>query len=100
MDLKKNPVIHRFIKEAYGLVLFIALPYFSAIMACLVIHVDRTTNSCVAFPLLSFNWLLPLVTCLFTDFGIGSHWNTREAHRRYQSVNSCCGIFSGAVVIA
>ena len=86
-DLKeKNPdSIHRVYKEAYGLVLFIALPYFSAIIAMSPVisrmWIGHYESSFVAFSiLLSFGWFInTLVTpAYFTDLGIGKlTWNTR-----------------------
>ena len=86
-DLKeKNPdSIYEVYKEAYRLVLFIALPYFSAIIAMtpVISHmwIGHYESSFVAFSiLLSFGWFVnTLVTpAYFTDFGIGTlTWNTR-----------------------
>ena len=83
---EKNPEsIHKVYKEAYGLVLFIALPYFSAIIAMAPVisrmWIGYYESSFVAFSiLLSFGWFVnTLVTpAYFTDFGIGNlTWNTR-----------------------
>jgi O-antigen/teichoic acid export membrane protein len=86
-DLKeKNPEsIHKVYKEAYGLVLFIALPYFSAIIAMAPVisrmWIGHYESSFVAFSiLLSIGWFVnTLVTpAYFTDLGIGKlTWNTR-----------------------
>ena len=86
-DLKeKNPdSIHKVYKEAYGLVLFIALPYFSAIIAMTPVisrmWIGHYESSFVAFSiLLSIGWFVnTLVTpAYFTDLGIGKlTWNTR-----------------------
>lgn len=86
-DLKENDPdsIHKVYKDAYGLVLFIALPYFSAIIAMIPVisrmWIGYYESSFVAFSiLLSFGWFInTLVTpAYFTDLGIGKlTWNTR-----------------------
>jgi O-antigen/teichoic acid export membrane protein len=86
-DLKeKNPdSIHKVYKEAYCLVLFIALPYFSAIIAMTPvisrIWIGYYESSFVVFSiLLSVGWFVnTLVTpAYFTNLGVGKlTWNTR-----------------------
>jgi O-antigen/teichoic acid export membrane protein len=86
-DLKEtNPdLIQKVYKETYRIILFIALPYFSAIIAMTPIisrmWIGYYESSFVTFSIiLSLGWFVNTLStpCYFSDLGIGNlTWNTR-----------------------
>lgn len=85
-DLKEtNPdLVHKVYKDTYRMILFIALPYYSAIIAMTPIisrmWIGYYESSFVTFSIiLSLGWFVNTLStpCYFSDLGIGNlTWNT------------------------
>jgi O-antigen/teichoic acid export membrane protein len=105
-DLKEtNPdLVQKIYKETYRLVLFVAIPYFSAIIAMSPIissmWIGHYENSFVIFSvILSLGWFVNTLStpCYFSDFGIGDlTWN-RRGHLVIAASNIVTGLLLGFI---
>jgi O-antigen/teichoic acid export membrane protein len=105
-DLKEtNPdLIQKIYKETYRLVLFVAIPYFSAVIAMAPIissmWIGHYEKSFVIFSvILSLGWFVNTLStpCYFSDFGIGDlTWNTR-GHLVIAASNIVTGLLLGFI---